>query len=142
MKFAEKIRQLRLQKGLSQEAVAKAIGVTRRTYISYELDGRYPKTRARYGKLAEVFGVDTNYLYTENEDFVSKAGTRYGDRGIKQATALVTELSGLFAGGELTEEDRDAVMQSLQEAYWLAKRENQKYGRKKPAEQNTEKQEE
>jgi len=49
---------------------------------------------------------------------------------MKQATALVSELSGLFAGGELTEEDRDAVMQSLQEAYWLAKKENRKYGRK------------
>ncbi|MBE6086269.1 MULTISPECIES: helix-turn-helix transcriptional regulator [Selenomonas] len=128
MKFAEKLRQLRNQKGMSQEAVAKAIGVTRRTYISYELDGRYPKDRERYTKLAEVFGVDVNYLYTENEDFVSRAGRKYGDRGIKQATALVSELSGLFAGGELTEEDRDAVMQSLQEAYWLAKKENRKYG--------------
>lgn len=130
MKFAEKIRQLRGQKGLSQEAVAKAIGVTRRTYVSYEKDGRYPKNRERYAQLAEVFGVDINYLYTENEDFVSQVGAKYGDRGMKQATALVSELSGLFAGGELTEEDRDAVMQSLQEAYWLAKKENRKYGRK------------
>ncbi|MBP3781181.1 MAG: helix-turn-helix domain-containing protein [Selenomonas sp.] len=130
MKFAEKIRQLRGQKGLSQEAVAKAIGVTRRTYVSYEKDGRYPKNRERYAQLAEVFGVDINYLYTENEDFVSQVGAKYGARGMKQATALVSELSGLFAGGELTEEDRDAVMQSLQEAYWLAKKENRKYGRK------------
>ena len=60
MNFAEKLRQLRHQKGLSQEAVAKAIGVTRRTYISYELDGRYPKTRERYARLAEIFEVDTN----------------------------------------------------------------------------------
>ena len=129
MKFAEKIRQLRWQKGLSQEAVAKAIGVTRRTYISYENDGRYPKYRERYAQLVEVFGVDINYLYTENEDFVSQAGRKYGAKGMKQATALVSELSGLFAGGELTEEDRDAVMQSLQEAYWLAKKENRKYRR-------------
>lgn len=127
MNFAEKLRQLRSQKGLSQEAVAKAIGVTRRTYISYELDGRYPKTRERYAKLAEVFGVDTNYLFTENEDFLNQAGKQYGQRGMQQATALVSELSGLFAGGELSEEDRDAVMQSLQEAYWLAKKENRKY---------------
>ena len=133
MNFAEKLRQLRSQKGLSQEAVAKAIGVTRRTYISYELDGRYPKNRERYAKLAEVFDVDTNYLFTENEAFVSQAGAKYGSRGMQQANALVSELSGLFAGGELSEEDRDAVMQSLQEAYWLAKKENRKY-RKKPKE--------
>ena len=130
MNFAEKLRQLRSQKGLSQEAVAKAIGVTRRTYISYELDGRYPKNRERYAKLAEVFDVDTNYLFTENEAFVSQAGAQYGSRGMQQANALVSELSGLFAGGELSEEDRDAVMQSLQEAYWLAKKENRKYRKK------------
>ena len=130
MNFAEKLRQLRKQKGLSQEAVAKAIGVTRRTYISYELDGRYPKTRERYARLAEIFEVDTNYLFTENEAFVSQAGAKYGNRGLQQANALVSELSGLFAGGELSEEDRDAVMQSLQEAYWLAKKENRKYRKK------------
>jgi len=127
MNFAEKIRQLRSQKGLSQEAVAKAIGVTRRTYISYELDGRYPKKRERYAQLAEVFDVDINYLYTENEDFLNKASNQYGPRGMRQANALVSELSGLFAGGELSDDDRDAVMQSLQEAYWLAKKENKKY---------------
>ena len=130
MNFAEKLRQLRSQKGMSQEAVATAIGVTRRTYISYERDGRYPKTRARYAKLAEVLGVDTNYLFTENEEFLSRAEAQYGKRGMQQATALVSELSGLFAGGQLSEEDRDAVMQSLQEAYWLAKKENRKYGKK------------
>lgn len=127
MNFAEKLRQLRNQKGLSQEAVAKAIGVTRRTYISYELDGRYPKKRERYAQLAKVFDVDINYLYTENEDFLNSASIKYGQRGMQQAHALVSELSGLFAGGELSEEDRDAVMQSLQEAYWLAKKENRKY---------------
>lgn len=127
MNFAEKLRQLRNQKGISQEAAAKAIGVTRRTYISYERDGRYPKTRERYAKLAELFDVDTNYLYTENESFLSQAEAEYGRNGMKQATVLVNELSGLFAGGELSEEDRDAVMQSLQEAYWLAKKENRKY---------------
>ena len=129
MNFAEKLRQLRSQKGMSQEAVAKAIGVTRRTYISYELDGRYPKKRERYAQLAEVFDVDINYLYTENEDFLSRASAKYGQRGMQQANALVSELSGLFAGGELSEEDRDAVMQSLQEAYWLAKKENRKYNK-------------
>ncbi|MCR5757317.1 MAG: helix-turn-helix domain-containing protein [Selenomonas sp.] len=133
MNFAEKLRQLRSQKGMSQEAVANAIGVTRRTYISYERDGRYPKKRERYAQLAKVFDVDINYLYTENEVFLTKAGSQYGLRGMQQANVLVSELSGLFAGGELSEEDRDAVMQSLQEAYWLAKKENKKY-RKKPKE--------
>lgn len=130
MNFAEKIRLLRNQKGMSQEAVAKALGVTRRTYISYERDGRYPKDRERYVRLAEIFGVDKNYLYTEDERFIGEAAAEFGSKGARQARVLVNELSGLFAGGELSDEDRDAVMQSLQEAYWLAKKDNKKYGRK------------
>ena len=33
MKFGEKLKQLRTNKGASQEETAKACGITRRTYI-------------------------------------------------------------------------------------------------------------
>ena len=71
MKFAEKLKALRTQKGITQKECAEAIGTTERTYISYELDGRYPRKREVYQKLAELFGVETNYLLTEDEEFVS-----------------------------------------------------------------------
>ena len=45
--------------------------------------------------------------------------------------ALVGELAGMFAGGELTEEDKVAVMRSLEQAFWLAKEENKKYAPKR-----------
>ena len=35
MKFGEKLRQLRLEKGFTQEEVASAVNVSRRTYIGY-----------------------------------------------------------------------------------------------------------
>ena len=37
----------------------------------------------------------------------------------------------MFAGGELSDQDREAVMRSLEKAYWLAKEDNQKYTPKK-----------
>lgn len=36
---------------------------------------------------------------------------------MKRAKALAQELIGMFAGGELTDEDKDAVMLTLQRAY-------------------------
>ena len=71
-------------------------------YISYETEGRYPRNREAYSRLAQFLGVETNYLLTEDEEFVSQAAEQYGSRGRRQAEALVSELSGLFAGGELS----------------------------------------
>lgn len=131
MKFAEKIRQLRKEKDLTQREVAAHCGVSMRTYISYEQEGRYPRKREIYEKMAEMFGVDRNYLLTEDEEFVTEASERYGRRGRQQAEALVAELSGLFAGGELSDSDRDAVMIALQRAYFECKEDNKKYTPKK-----------
>ena len=72
-----------------------------------------------------------NYLMTEDEDFISRASEQYGSRGKRQAEELVKELSGMFAGGELSEEDKDSVMLALQKAYWLCKEDNKKYTPKK-----------
>ena len=131
MNFAEKLHYLRTTKNLTQSDVAKAIGVTPRSYIDYERGVRYPRTRDKYITLANFFGVDVNYLYTENEAFMDEAGMMYGYRGRKQANALVNELAGLFAGGELSDEDKTEVMMDIQRAYWLCKEDNRKYIPKK-----------
>ena len=46
-----------------------------------------------------------------------------------QAKELVAEVSGLFAGGELEDDDKDAVLRAIMDAYWDAKNENKKYAR-------------
>ena len=71
MKFGEKLRQLRLEKGFTQEEVASAVNVSRRTYIGYEQEGRYPRKRELYSQLAQVLDTETSYLLTEDEEFVS-----------------------------------------------------------------------
>lgn len=131
MKFAEKIRQLRNEKNLTQREASAYCGVSMRTYISYEQEGRYPRKREIYEKMAELYGVDKNYLLTEDEEFITEASEQYGNHGKRQAEALVSELAGLFAGGELSDSDRDAVMIALQKAYFECKEDNTKYTPKK-----------
>ncbi|MDO4460702.1 MAG: helix-turn-helix transcriptional regulator [Clostridia bacterium] len=131
MKFGEKLRYLRKEKKLTQEQVGKIIGVSKRTYLGYEQDGRYPKKREVYGRLAEALDCDINYLLTEDEEFITSAAEQYGSRGKRQAEELVAELSGMFAGGELSEHDMDAVMIALQKAYFDCKADNKKYTPKK-----------
>ena len=105
----------------------------RDSITSYEADAFPPRTRELYCKLAEVLGVNVNYLLTQEDEFVMDAGEKYGYRGKKGAETLVNELTGLFAGGELAEEDMDELMLAIQKAYVIAKENNRKYAPKKYA---------
>lgn len=78
-------------------------------------------------KMAEILGVDINYLLTENEEFYINANEKYGATGAQQAKALMQEVTGLFAGGELDQDDMDEMMKAIQDAYWIAKEKNRKY---------------
>lgn len=127
MNFGQKLKQLRQKRKLTQEQVCQASGITRRTYYGYEQGNKYPRKRETYDRLAEVLGCEVGYLMSNDEEFILEASGQYGSRGKRQAEELVAELSGMFAGGELSEHDKDAVMIALQKAYFDCKRDNQKY---------------
>ena len=131
MKFSEKLRRARINAGLTQSQFASELGVSLRTVTNYETGDRYPKKRELYKKMAEVLGVEVNYLLTEDEDFIADAGEKYGAKGARQAQELLSEVTGLFAGGCLAQEDMDEMMRAIQDAYWIAKEKNRKYSPKK-----------
>jgi len=117
MKFGEKVKDLRTQKKLSQGAFAKAIGVGARAVFSWENEGKYPRNRDIYKRMAAFCEVDINYLLTEDEHFIIVASERYGSKGAAQARALLEQTSALFAGGELPEDDQLAFVHEIQQIY-------------------------
>lgn len=134
MLFGQKLKQLRLDAGLTQANLAAELGVTKRTLINYETGKCYPKKTDIYAKIASLFGVTTDYLLTDEDNFIIDASDHGGTYAMNQARTLVGEVSGLFAGGALDEEDKDAVMQAIMDAYWDAKKTNQKYATAGPKE--------
>ena len=126
MTFGEKIRELRENKGLSQTELGRAVGASLRAVRSWETEGRYPKKHDIYEKLADTLGCDITYLMTDQAAFVTQAEENFGYRGRKGAQKLVKEINGLFAGGELAEEDMDRFLLAVQQAYIDAKRRNKK----------------
>ena len=117
MNFGEKLKDLRTQKGWSQEELAKQMGVTRRTIGGYEAGTTYPRTRDMYAKLAELLETDVNYLMTENEEFMTEVGSFYGRRGQAQASEILSQTRELFAGGSLSEEDQKAFAIEMQRIF-------------------------
>ena len=131
MTFGEKVKNERNRLGLNQDELAKKIGVTRRVISSYENDSSRPRGTERYKKLAEALGVNINYLLSEDEAFIADVEDNYGHRGAKQAKELLAEVTGLFAGGEMADEDMREMVDAIQEAYLTAKKNNKKYTPKK-----------
>ena len=63
--FSERLRQLRTQKGISQQELADVIGVNKVTISGYERGIRRPAgegAKEIYEKIADYFNVDTSFL--------------------------------------------------------------------------------
>lgn len=127
MKFGEKVRRGRLAAGYSQKRLADMTGIALRTIQNYESCQRLPKQSETYRVLAEALHMDEAGLRDENADFITHVHEVYGSRAAKQAQRLTEEVGSLYAGGELAEEDMDAMMKAIQDAYWIAKKKNRKY---------------
>lgn len=65
--FGQILTELRKQKRLTQEEMAKIIGVARTTYSSYEQGRRTPDVDVQ-NKIADYFGVTLDYLHGRTDD--------------------------------------------------------------------------
>ena len=127
MTFGEKIKNLRKSKKLNQTQLANAIGVSLRTIRGWEIEGRYPKQHELYQKLADILGCDVSYLMTEDVSFVTEATEQYGSRGAKQAQQILEQAAAMFAGGELSDDDKTAFMDEIQMLYLDSKKRAKKF---------------
>ncbi|HIS99710.1 MAG TPA: helix-turn-helix transcriptional regulator [Candidatus Faecaligallichristensenella faecipullorum] len=127
MKFGEKLRELRRSEHMTQTELANQLGVTMRTLQNYESGRIYPKNSSIYGKIADRFNVSVDYLLSDEDHFIQQAEERGGARSRREVQELLSELGGLFAGGELSQEDKDQVMLAINDLYWVAKERNRKY---------------
>lgn len=122
MEFHEKLLMLRRKKGVTQQEAADALGISRPTYGGYESGKRHPQQNGMYQRLADYFGVAIDELFPAKEADAPEtppAAAAQSDHAII-AHHLAGELAGLFAGGQLSDQDKAAVMRSLERAYWLS----------------------
>jgi len=61
MTMGDRLRELRLRKSISQEEVARQIGITRSAYSHYEINNRQPVYET-LKKLAVLFNVSLDYI--------------------------------------------------------------------------------
>ena len=70
-----------------------------------------------------------NEALTQNYNVV-EAHEKGGAKAAKDIEELVSEVTGMFAGGELSEDAIEGAYKALTDAYWIAKENNKKYAPK------------
>lgn len=122
--FGAKLKNYRKAKRMSQKEFAASLGMSFRTYQNYEVGNRYPNSMDIINKIAVGIGTTTEELIGAAGGYIVEAGEKGGARDKKRMEQMVTQLSAMFAGGEIDQESKDAAMAALNEVYWKHKTEN------------------
>ena len=131
MVFKERLKEKRMEAGWTQVQLAEKAGVTARTIQNYELGNRKPSNMEVIQKIADALNTTTEYLLGSSGTYVVEAHEKGGSKAARDIEQLVSEVTGLFAGGELSEESLEGAMKALNDAYWIAKEKNRKFTPKK-----------
>ncbi len=138
--FGEKIKNARKNIEISQEELALRVGVSGRSIQAYELGEKKPRNKTLI-KLAEVLGVSERYLSDDNctdpttdiekDPYISEVRNKYGKRDADEVSRLLAGTTALFAGGTLSQEDKDKYFESIMKTYLACKEKaKEKYGKK------------
>lgn len=74
--LGQRLKELRIEKGLTQKELAKELNVHSVTYLHYEKDQREPPLTT-LAKMAIYFGVSTDYLLGLEDEVGSKSYNRF-----------------------------------------------------------------
>ena len=133
--FSEKVRDARCELGLSQTQLGELVGVSLRTILAYEKGEKQPR-QATMLRLAKALKVSVKFLSDDNcknpvediekDGYIEEARERYGSQGVRDVNKLLEDNAALFAGGELSQDQKDAFFRAVMTAYVTCREEARK----------------
>ena len=126
MKFEDRLKQYRENKGWTQAELGEKSGISSRMIQRYEAGTSRPRWDAAE-KIATALEVPVSDLLGQSGMLVAEAADKGGAKSAREMSKLVEEVVGMFAGGSLPKEDRDAYMAAISKAYFESNEENKKY---------------
>ena len=137
--FGQKVYDARSELGLTQPELAKIVGVSLRSIVAYEKYNQHPR-QSTLLKLAKALKVSVKFLTDDNcqnptediekDGYIEQARELYGAGGVRDIDALLRDNAALFAGGELSQDQKDAYFEAVMKAYITCKEEaKSKFGK-------------
>lgn len=112
---AQRLRELREAKGLSQGEVAELIGVTRTAYLHYET-GRYKPVR-KIKELCKLFNTTSDYILGNDTNEKRKP---------KDLIRLLDKEEYTLNGVLVNQDDKEKLKRIIEAAFWDAKEKNKR----------------
>lgn len=142
--IGDKLKALRLSKKITLAALSRSSGLSDRAIRYIENNERQPGIDA-IKKLSAALDVSTSYFMDDDlfqeeadkEEVLAEAKEKYGSRGKAQAERIYQQMQALFAGGQLSEEDRSAFRDLMIDLFFETKEEAKKYTPKKFRSENS-----
>jgi transcriptional regulator with XRE-family HTH domain len=120
MNSGEKLRHLRTAQKLTQKELGKILGVSTRQIQNYEGNIQNPSKKITL-KIMELFNVSADYLLIEENTSFSEEKADDNLREKKRMDDIIKATRAIFSSGELSQEEKDATFQVMQEIYWESK---------------------
>ncbi|WLR57773.1 helix-turn-helix transcriptional regulator [Mesobacillus subterraneus] len=134
--LAERLRELRKKKKLTQKDIATFLGISESGYGYYE-QGRNEPSLETLRKLATKYDVSVSYLTGENEVIERKAKPSNKDekdiaKRMEEFRKDITSQDGLsFMGEPMSEEAIESLAEAMEHIFRQTQRINKKYIPKK-----------
>lgn len=123
----ERLKELRLSKGMNPSDMANLLGISRPAYLKYE-NGQ-TKTPRKIEELAKYFNVSTDYLFgNDTLAFASPSTSPHSKRDLNDLAKFLNKSEVMFDGDtyNLSEEDQQKLRNALEFVFWDAKRQNKR----------------
>ncbi len=130
MKFSERLKQFRTDRGLTQNELAGKASITARSLQRYESGASFPRMPA-IEKLAEALEISVDTLLGKDGQAIANLGETEGTRVQRDFIKQAEQFSSLMAGGEIPDEDKEAAFMMIMKAYTIAKEKNKVFTPKK-----------
>lgn len=126
----DKLKALRLAQNMTYTELSRRSGMTTRA-IRYMEDNERNMGVEAIQKLSAALGVTTDYFMDnevfqqelKDEEFYRQVREKYGSRGVAQAKKIKQQTAALFAGGDLSEHDRLAFIEEMEQVFMELKEE-------------------
>lgn len=112
MEFKDIVRQLRKERGMTQQELADMIGLTKVTISQYETGKRKPSFEM-IEALADVFHVDMNYLLGFTDKILKPAGDETDPAANKYLGVTLEEIELVEAWRHADEQTKRIVAYAL-----------------------------
>ncbi|AND84225.1 transcriptional regulator [Clostridium tyrobutyricum DIVETGP] len=139
--FNKRMKELRAEKNITLEELAKVLNTTKSTLSRYENNLRTPNADF-INQLAKYFNVSADYLLGNSDikkpSLESDIPQEYTDKykvtkkDIEQHDEVIKHAQAFMMDDEVGEEDKEKLVAVINKLYWDSKAKNkEKFGRKK-----------